>query len=57
MLEHFKDFTREMCRVSKEWVLILQPDPSSLVNLLKQLLGSFVIRFYREGQIYSEVLV
>jgi cyclopropane fatty-acyl-phospholipid synthase-like methyltransferase len=59
LLEHFKNpipIIKEKCRISKKWILLFQPNHSSLINKIKQMLSIFVIRFYKKGRIYLEAL-
>lgn len=61
LLEHFLDFPRivkKMCKVSKEWVLVIQPDHESFTLRMLLVLESLVKSFspstkHRTGKLYE----
>lgn len=57
LLEHFKNATaiaKQMCRVSKKWVLIVQPNSSSLFGKTKNLLSKFFKLSWQKEYSYTK---
>jgi len=57
LLEHFKSMVtiaREMCKVSKKWILLVQPNPNSLFGRTKTFLSKFSQLSWQKEYNYSK---
>jgi len=57
LLEHFEDFTtiaKEFSRVSKSWILLFQPDPTSLFGRLKRFAENFIHFSWEKENFYRK---
>jgi ubiquinone/menaquinone biosynthesis C-methylase UbiE len=57
LLEHFEDFSdiaKEFCRISKSWILLFQPNQTSLFGKLKRFTENFMKVSWEKEYLYKK---